>query len=635
MMQLQALREHNSVRLSTQPSSDNGGEAPGSSDGGEEDAPPPWNPPSAGPESGAVEAIPTPQREANSNKDQIHVSGTPMKDGVDKEGPAEMLPVLREPTESDLASMSEEERNAFVAKRRMDIQAERMAAELAAQNVALDLTPQEIQRLTPAQVESRNKKKWFRYKSTWNNFVSSFRQSKALQNFLDREPHDKESDEHAKWVLATYVGHPYVTMFITALVVVNSSLTGLYADQRIGEESFRTLIFIFLSIFTVEIGLKIYAFGSGRYLSDGWNVLDLTVVSAAIVEVVITYVGPLIGFESATVTSALRIMGIFRISRLFAALKELEFVTRAFVLSMGGAFWVNVLTLLSLFILSLLGRLTFGEHDGLKTMTAYHPHGSGANGSELFGSVFRGMATMFQVNANSGRLCLRPTRNCSRLTLTLFQVMCMNWAVPTRIVSEYHPFGWAFFTFSVSFLGLGVFNLYTAIYVEKMREITEATAAKAELKRLDRRKELMLEVGDLMNVIDTDRSGTLDRLEMEEGVTLLKSTVESIKNNGPMSDEAKAMPCLTGDTEFNFSMDHIYLAFEKYQLSNMGEELDVPYRDVIETVFTMHDPLTRNEVAVMHGEIEDRLEKNSELIMRADTMLDDVIAKLKDAVKCV
>lgn len=424
---------------------------------------------------------------------------TPVKtNGISKGGSAEMLEVVK--SDVDLATMSQEERTLFVEKRKKEMHDQRVSDLQEAQNVSLVLSHEEKTQLTPIQVDARNRKKVFRYRHHWAEFVSSFRQSKALQKFLEREPADKDSPEHTKWVVATYVGHPYCTMIITFLVCFNSSLTGLYADQRLGEDTLRYLILCFLFIFSVEICLKIYAFGQRRYFSDGWNVLDFSVVCIAILEVSINYVGPSIGIENDALTSALRIVGIFRIARLFAALKELEFVVRAFVISMGSAFWVNVLTLLCLFILSLLGRLTFGDHPELNDKTAYHDHGSGANASELFGTVLRGMATMFQV-------------------------MTMNWAVPTRIVSEYHAFGWFYFSFAMVFTGLGVYNLYTAIYVEKMREITEAAHAKSDSRKLKRRKELMLEVGDLMNVIDTDRSGTLDRLEMEEGLTLLGNIV--------------------------------------------------------------------------------------------------------------
>jgi len=524
--------------------------------------------------------------------------------GVSKGGPAQMLPVV--PQGKDLSTMSEEERSVHIEVRKKALSEQRLKDQIEAQNVSLRLTDEEKQQLSVAQMQARNGKKWVRYKANWTGFVASFRQSKHLQKFLDREPAE-DSPEHFKWLLATYVGHPYCTMFITLLVCINSSLTGLYADERLSEETLRQLVLIFLSIFVVEIGLKLYVFGQKRYFNDGWNILDFSVVCIAVLEVTIEYLGPLIGLENEALSSALRIVGICRIARLFAALKELEFVVRAFVISMTSAFWVNVLTLLCLFILSLLGRLTFGEHDELKESTAYHKRGSGASAAELFGSVGRGMATMFQV-------------------------MTMNWAVPTRIVSEYHAFGWFFFTFSMVFTGLGVYNLYTAIYVEKMREITESKQKKDDLHKFRRRKELMLEVGDLMNVIDTDRSGTLDRLEMEDGLALLENMLQNVANGGLNAVEINALPCLTGSKEFDFSMDHIYLAFEKYMLSNQGQELQVPYRDVVETVFTMHDPLTRNEVAIMHSEIEERLDTNAALIDRSHQQLDAVVGRLKAAV---
>jgi len=483
-----------------------------------------------------------------------------------------------------------------------------MSVTLQIQNVQLNVSEEEKMRLTPEQAEARNNKKYFRWRSLLTDIVDSFRHSKAASKFIKNEPDEADSYNHMRWSIACVMGHPYMTMILTTAVLFNSILMGLYADEVLDVDTFTVLKITFVCIFAMEISLKLFAFGQEIYFEDSWNILDFAVVSCAIIESVLEILGDAMGFEDNSFSAFLRILGIFRIARLISALKELEFVVRAFVLSMGSAFWVNVLTILCLYILAVLGRIIFGEDEGLAEATAYHPHGSGANGKELFGSIMRGMATMLQI-------------------------MTMNWAVPTRIVSEQIGFGWFFFVFSMVFLALGVFNLYTAIYVEKMRAITEEKEHKREQKKRVRRKELMLEVGDLLNLMDTDRSGTLDRSEMEEGIQLLQDTATSFR--GTIQSGSDLHRALSGSSDLDFSLDHIYLAFDKYLLKNRDEDLQIPYREFLNTVFTMHDNLSRNEVAIMHSEIEDRLEINTRHIARSEAAMDDVLFKLKAALQYV
>lgn len=468
-------------------------------------------------------------------------------------------------------------------------------------NVKLRMTTEEIANLTPEQVAARDAKKIFRYKHMFRGIVDAFRESKAAKKFIMNEPDPSETLEHFRWSLGCRLANPYMTIFVSSCVLFNSVLMGVYADGHLGTDTFTTLKVIFVCIFSLEISMKLFAYGKDIYFEDSWNILDFVVVSCAIIETILESIE---SFENDGFSAFLRILGIFRIARIISSLKELEFVVRSFVVAMGSAFWVNILTVLCVYIFAVVGRLVFGEDQGLADATAYHPHGSGANGQELFGSVLRGMATMLQV-------------------------MTMNWAVPTRIVSEYNSFGWPFFVFSMVFMALGIFNLYTAIYVEKMREISEEKEKKKEAKMKRRRLDLIEEVGDLLNLMDTDRSGTLDREEMKEGMKLLNDTARAL----PSGEGESLHRALSGSSEFDFSLDHIYLAFEKYMLKNQDEDLQIPYREFLNTVFTMHDQLTRNEVALMHSEIEDRLELNTGHLTRAEEAMDAAVSKLRSALK--
>ena len=66
------------------------------------------------------------------------------------------------------------------------------------------------------------------------------------------------------------------------------------------------LAFIFNIIFTIEMTLKITAFGLLSYLSEGWNLLDVTVVTTAWAPLIFPNVGNYSAIRAVRVLRALR-----------------------------------------------------------------------------------------------------------------------------------------------------------------------------------------------------------------------------------------------------------------------------------------------------------------------------------------
>jgi len=284
--------------------------------------------------------------------------------------------------------------------------------------------------------------------------------------------------------------------------------------------------------------------------------------------------------------------------------------------------WVNVLTILVLFVFGLIGQMLFGEDEQLAADTAYMEFGTGGNSRELFGSVLRGM-------------------------LTTFQVMTMNWVMPARTVSETRGVGWFFFVFVMMFAGLGILNLYTAVYVDKMRLLSSRQALEAERLKRERKKDLMLDLGDVLRMMDVDDSGSLDRTELAEGLHWLSAgpayresdegligfdggNPRGTRLQGGADVRTKLLKELE---EFDISIEQIQLAADNYvKMIPYGEDLEIKYRDFLETLFTMHDPVKRIQVAEMHAQIENRIACNSASIHKVESQLDAILLHLSDAI---
>ncbi len=160
---------------------------------------------------------------------------------------------------------------------------------------------------------------------------------------------------------------------VVVAILANAVVLGLetyetFADDH--ERSFDVLNDVFLGLFTVEIGIRVLAFGRRPldYFRSGWNVFDFVVVGLAYLPFV---------RESVTL---LRMARILRVARLLSVLPGLRVVLYGLVRSIAPLASVAVLTFFLLYLYGMLGWLLFGDHD-----------------PENFGNIGRALLTLFQL----------------------------------------------------------------------------------------------------------------------------------------------------------------------------------------------------------------------------------------------
>ena len=222
---------------------------------------------------------------------------------------------------------------------------------------------------------------------------------------------------------------------VVTAILLNAVVLGLETYDGVVDRHGDTLDVlngIFLAIFTVEIVIRIIAFGPrfDRYFRDGWNVFDFVVIGAAYLPFV---------RESVTL---LRLLRLLRVARLISVLPGLRVVIRGVLRSVAPLASVAVLTVFLLYVYGMIGYFWFGDDD-----------------PEHFGNAGLSMLTMFQI-----------------LTLE-------GWNEVMDASLEQTGWAWVFY---VSFILVGSFLVLNLVIAIVLNSVEEARAEEARRHRMDR-----------------------------------------------------------------------------------------------------------------------------------------------------
>ena len=160
--------------------------------------------------------------------------------------------------------------------------------------------------------------------------------------------------------------------FILAVIILNSILLGVMTYPQIMAsfgDVMHLICNICVGIFTVEIVLKLYAYGR-KFFKSGWNNFDFIIVLISLVPTA----GPFSSFR------VFRILRALRALRLITQLDKLRVIVQAIVDSIPNVAWASGLLLIIFYIFSIMGTTLFA-----------------ADFPDWFGSIGKSMYTLFQV----------------------------------------------------------------------------------------------------------------------------------------------------------------------------------------------------------------------------------------------
>lgn len=210
-----------------------------------------------------------------------------------------------------------------------------------------------------------------------------------------------------------------------------------------------------LGFFVVELLLRLFANGR-RFFTDPWSVFDLLVVGVALI-------------PAGGALSALRALRVLRVLRVITVVPALRRVVDGLLRAVPGMGAVGALLILVMYVSAVIATKLFG-----------------AAAPEYFGSLWISLFTLFQAMTGEA------------------------WPDIARAVMTEHPAAWIFFVLYILVVSFAVLNLFIAVIVSGMEEITDEERKDDEQKdeRLDalatQNREILAELRALRSRLDAD-----------------------------------------------------------------------------------------------------------------------------------
>ncbi len=216
--------------------------------------------------------------------------------------------------------------------------------------------------------------------------------------------------------------------FILGVILVTAVIVGLETSETLVERYgglFEAADAVVQTIFVVEIAIRLLAHWPrlGRFLRDGWNVFDLTVVAASLLP------------QAGAFAMVARLARLMRVTRLISVFPELRLIVSTMLRSIPSMGHILMMLGLLLYVYGMLGFYLFREHD---------PEHWGTLGAAL---------------------------------LTLFQMLTLEgWVeIQAAVLGEF-PFAWVYFASFVFVAVFVVVNLFIAVVLNNLE------SAKVELQ---------------------------------------------------------------------------------------------------------------------------------------------------------
>ncbi|WP_423462742.1 ion transporter [Promicromonospora sp. MS192] len=219
--------------------------------------------------------------------------------------------------------------------------------------------------------------------------------------------------------LRAFLEQRWFTRLVLGVILANALVLG--AETMVTGTAFEVLRGIdhaMLAFFVVELALRLVATGR-RFFRDPWNVFDLVVVGVALLPAT----------ES---LSALRALRVLRVLRVVTAVPALRRVVDGMLRAVPGMGAVGALLVLVMYVSAVIATGLFGEA-----------------APEYFGNLWTTLFTLFQAMTGEA------------------------WPDIARVVMETHPSAWIFFVLYILVVSFAVLNLFIAVIVNGMEEMSE------------------------------------------------------------------------------------------------------------------------------------------------------------------
>jgi len=305
---------------------------------------------------------------------------------------------------------------------------------------------------------------------------------------------EKGTYQWHRWRLACFMESPPTQLAILVLVVGNAIFQGIQMDMQTADNFmiFEDIEITILSVFLVEILLKIFGFGLTRYLGYRMNVFDMVVVLMALV-------GELVAASAHGGASIAQDLAVLRLLRIFSLLKGLRLAeplhrrVQCIIIAAKNAVWIGLLFTLVIYLYAVLGRTIIGKQSALEPYPLL---------LERFDSVSKSMYTLFQVLTGDG------------------------WAEDiANPIAEQLPGIQIYFVSYVVVCAIMMLSLVRAVLVDSLVEASHRMAQKAEAEHLELKHSMMESIAELFRSLDEDNSGFIGKDELAQAAKIMKQDI--------------------------------------------------------------------------------------------------------------
>lgn len=254
--------------------------------------------------------------------------------------------------------------------------------------------------------------------------------------------------------LRAFLDQRWFVNLVLVVILANALILG--AETMVSGTALGILMSIdhtMLGFFVVELLLRIIAHGR-KFFRDPWNLFDLAVVGIAVL-------------PASESLSALRALRVLRVLRVITVVPSLRRVVDGLLRAVPGMGAVGALLVLVIYVAAVIATGLFSEA-----------------APEYFGHLGTSLFTLFQAMTGEA------------------------WPDIARAVMETQPYAWIFFVLYILVVSFAVLNLFIAVIVNGMEEISEEERKDDEQKdeRLDnlaaQNREILAELRSLRAKLD-------------------------------------------------------------------------------------------------------------------------------------
>ncbi|CEM30911.1 unnamed protein product [Vitrella brassicaformis CCMP3155] len=250
----------------------------------------------------------------------------------------------------------------------------------------------------------------------------------------------------------------------------------------------------FLLVYVFEMCSRLY-FERMSYFQDGWNLLDFTLVTLAVLDTWVMETvravnsseeGGKVNLRLLSTLRIARMLRLVRLVRLLRVFKELWLIVEGFVKSLSTLGWVTLLLFLFIYICAILTTMMLGQ-PARESNNAYL--------DDLFGYVPRSMFTLF-----------------TALTLD-------GWSNDiSRPVMEKDPLFSLFFIFFLMVTTFGLLNIVVGVIVENTLTLSKGNEETLRKRAEKEEQRILASLHQLFSRVDVSNDGHLTQEEFREAL---------------------------------------------------------------------------------------------------------------------